>query len=57
MSATTKVTLEFGMSSQDAQKARAKILEVRRHVDDKYKGYLGYQAELMREIAQQLPGE
>ena len=57
MSYTTQVTLEFGISEQNAKNTASELLKLRRYVDDKYKGHLRYVADIMREIAQQLPIE
>lgn len=57
MSDTTQVTLEFGISEENAKNIASELLKLCRHVDNKYKGHLRYTADLMREIAQQLPKE
>lgn len=57
MADTTQVVLEFGISKENAQNIAKELLELRKHADDKYKGHLRYTADLMREIALQLPRE
>lgn len=57
MANTTQVILEFGISKENAKNIATELLKLRRYVDDKYKGHLRYTADVMEEIAQQLPKE
>lgn len=57
MSATQQVTLDFGLSKQEAKNMRSELLALRRKSTPRFWGLLRYTADLMKEIADQLDWE